>query len=1117
MRHFSSFVLIVLLSFNLQSKVAGQCPVVPGSLGTDQTVCAGTNGNITNTGRNGPIDHWEYSFTGGDPWGYISETYETLNFENIQQTTWFRALIKNPGCEDYCPPVKITVDQPSVAGTISGATEVCTGSSTTLTLSGQTGSTIAWEESVNNIGWSALPALNNQTVVSVNPAPAGPHYYRARVNNGVCPAETALEKEITVNPASVGGTLSGSDSVCSQYNGGTLSLSGQTGAVVRWESSATGHSPWTSINHTSTDYALGVLNHTQYYRAIVKSGACAETASATAGIVVFPAPAGGIVLGSSSYCKDNAEGSLVLTNFTGTISRWEYSVNNQASWVPVYGAQTFEYIFSNPDTTAFYRAVLSSGVCDTALSTPAVVIINPQPVPDFESDTVNVGETTTFTNQSTIASGTIASWLWDFDNGSTSNSLNPRVKYAASGSYNVSLTATSNKGCVASVQKIATVNPLPQVDFSFTEVCDGYAVAFANLSSFPGGGSLTYTWHFGDGSAPVVGSNPSHIFPRAGVFSVKLIAESDFSGRDSITKSITVYPNPTALFDAESVCLGVPVRFANHSFIATGSLLYSWNFGDMASSTVTSPNHNYAEAKAYFARLIATSDFGCSDTVIHQIVVNPQPTASFSVENKPYKQPMTFVDGSSVSTGSIAWHWDFGDGSTSAEQHPVYTYPSAGTFDALLRVTTDSLCTDDTTIRVKVFALPVASFTAAAVCDADTVRFVNGSSTPEGELTYEWLFGDGTSSTAEQPVHVYGSPDTYRVTLMIETTNGSRDTAWQDVVVHPNPVTSFVAPEVCDGFATTFENTTSISSGSVVSWLWDFGDYTNSIQPSPVKFYLNPGEYTVSLTAVSDKACQSVFTAPALVKINPTADFTTESVCLGYPVVFTNTSSHSEGISLSSTWDFADTTYSSSTSPSHEYDLPGEYRVQLAVVAANGCSDTVYRYAEVFALPQANAGADIEIIKGFGQTLSASGGTAYVWQPSTGLSDPASANPIANPAETTNYTVRVEDEHGCIAYDSVQVTVKDEFKLYPNNIITPDGNSQNDTWQIVNIESYPGAAVRVFNRWGNTVYQATGYDNSWNGANSNGDILPDGAYYYVITFPDSEVVYKGSLTILRGK
>jgi gliding motility-associated-like protein len=116
--------------------------------------------------------------------------------------------------------------------------------------------------------------------------------------------------------------------------------------------------------------------------------------------------------------------------------------------------------------------------------------------------------------------------------------------------------------------------------------------------------------------------------------------------------------------------------------------------------------------------------------------------------------------------------------------------------------------------------------------------------------------------------------------------------------------------------------------------------------------------------------------------------------------------------------------------------------------------------------------------------------------------------------QTTTYVLSVVDVNGCTDDDSVTITVLDRFNLKVYNLVTPNGDGANDTWWIENIWAYPDAEVVIVNRYGMEVFRTTRYQNDWDGK-YNGNELPDGAYYYIITIPGSDKVYKGAINLVR--
>ena len=136
----------------------------------------------------------------------------------------------------------------------------------------------------------------------------------------------------------------------------------------------------------------------------------------------------------------------------------------------------------------------------------------------------------------------------------------------------------------------------------------------------------------------------------------------------------------------------------------------------------------------------------------------------------------------------------------------------------------------------------------------------------------------------------------------------------------------------------------------------------------------------------------------------------------------------------------------------------------------------------------------------------------YSWSPVDGLSDPTIANPIANPASTTTYTLTVTSSGGCTS--SVPVTVSVLAQITVPTAFTPNGDGVNDYWNIAHLSEYPSCTVDVFNRGGQLIFHSMGYGKPWAGT-YNGASLPTGTYYYIIDLRDGRQKLSGEVTIIR--
>ncbi|MEP4831561.1 MAG: Ig-like domain-containing protein, partial [Cyclobacteriaceae bacterium] len=432
----------------------------PGTVTTDYTITSG-GGTTDNTVT------LRYVTTG-------SKTV-TVNYEN------------GAGCPatSATSSAATTVDPASVGGSIGGSATVCTGTnSTTLTLSGETGSVTKWQSSTSSDFSTALTDIANTTTSLTATNLTATTYYRAVVQSGVCATANSATGTVTVDPASVGGSIAGSATVCTGTNSTTLTLSGETGSVTKWQSSTSSDfsTALTDIANTTTSLTATNLTATTYYRAVVQSGVCATANSATGTVTVDPASVGGSIAGSATVCTGTNSTTLTLSGETGSVTKWQSSTSSDFSTALTDIANTTTSLTAtNLTATTYYRAVVQSGVCATANSATGTVTVNANPsVTLAASPTVSQGTTsadlgyTAFNSpdQYTIDYDATAEGQGFVDVSTTSLPASPIslvVPGAASAqTYNATITViNSTSGCSSSATPFTiTVSSVP------VEVCN---------------------------------------------------------------------------------------------------------------------------------------------------------------------------------------------------------------------------------------------------------------------------------------------------------------------------------------------------------------------------------------------------------------------------------------------------------------------------------------------------------------------------------------------------------------------------------------------------------------------------------------------------------------------
>jgi PKD repeat protein len=463
-----------------------------------------------------------------------------------------------------------------------------------------------------------------------------------------------------------------------------------------------------------------------------------------------------------------------------------------------------------------YTVTLTVGNAGGSNTIQQVVFVIEPPTAAFMSAVGADPMTYQFFNQST---GSVGSLLWDFGDGATSTEQNPTHTYAAPGDYTVTLTATATDGVTSDSESqiisiaapTPTETPIPPtetpvpVDAVFTfnpSASDPLTVEFVNQSTGP---IASYFWDFGDGTTSGE-ANPVHTFTSGGDFNVSMTVTSSADGTPDTAVNVVsvVAPTPTtepvtADFIATPV-EGQPLMIQFTSSAGGPVASYFWDFGDGNSSSEVHPVHTYTSGGDYNASLTVTSAAdGTTDTAVQVVsVVAPTPipepvTADFSttpVEGQPLTIQFTSSAGGPVAT----YFWDFGDGSSSNEVHPVHTYLAPGDYNVTLTVTaTDGITFNSVTKLVSVLApLPTlepvdAAYSAAAVEGVPlTIQFTDAST--GSPASYAWDFGDGATSTEQNPMHTYAAPGDYTVILTVTAADGiTTDSESQTVSVAAEP------------------------------------------------------------------------------------------------------------------------------------------------------------------------------------------------------------------------------------------------------------------------------------------------------------------------------------------
>ncbi len=452
-------------------------PTAGGAVSSNNTVCSGNNnGTLTLTGQTGTVLSWDSSTDGGTNWNAIANTTITKNYLNIAATTMYRASVKSGNCSQvYSSPATVTVLPSPNGGTLSGITTVCEiSNSGTVSLSGYSGTIIYWEYSTDGGNtWNIIP--NTSTTQSYSNL-GTTTMYRSVVQSGSCNSYSSIAT-ITVTPATVGGMVSQGTTVCGGINNGTVTLSGQTGNIVRWEYSTDGGTTWVNISNTTTTQNYSNLTTTTMYRAVIQSGVCPQVNSTSDTIVVTPVSVGGVLNSSASVCTGSNSGNITLNNYVGAVQYWQSSTDGGVTWSTITNT-TNSLSYLNLTSTTIYRTIVKSGICSSDTSSSAVITVDPLPVANAGNDTtISLGYSITLNGSGGI------SYSWVPAAGlSSTTSQHPVASPTVTTTY--TLTVTDANGCSGTTTiKISILE-----DFNFT---------IMNLIT-PNGDGKNDVWYIGN-------------------------------------------------------------------------------------------------------------------------------------------------------------------------------------------------------------------------------------------------------------------------------------------------------------------------------------------------------------------------------------------------------------------------------------------------------------------------------------------------------------------------------------------------------------------------------------------------------------------------------------------
>lgn len=753
-------------------------------------------------------------------------------------------------------------------------------------------------------------------------------------------------------------------------------------------------------------------------------------------------------------------------SFTNNSVGFGTSVITSSTWNFGDGATSDDFspthTYASPGIYDVNLEVTASDGCMSSLTVP--VQVHDFPNLDYSIVSACPGEDIVFTNLSTIPNGTINTYTWNFGDGSAQSSeVSPTHIYALEGTYDVTLSAVSDFGCTNStVEQIEVYSP-PQVNFTLENICQGDSSFFINTSN-NSNNPIQWSWDYGDGSPITSEIDGAHLYSQPGTFDVMLTGETGNGCSASVTQAVVISNSPNLSFTSNNVCLGTLSPFLNQSTVINGTMdNYTWNFGDGSpESNDVSPDHTFADEGIYTVLLTGTSDSGCTDTIYSQVEVYPVPDIDFTFSSNCLGDSSFFTNTSTVSNNVtvnnfISWSWDYGDGSAvTTATDGVHLYTQDGSFNITLFGETNNGCSNTEVQTINFYPNPEVDFSFENVCHGEPTEFLDASSvtslfTNNTIDTWHWNFGDNSTSTDEDPVHMYNDFGNYDVTLVLATNNGCMDSITQTVSVYAMPNINGSMNNLCLGEESNFLNLSTINDGNIDTYNWDFGDGSaQSNDFSPSYTYTIEGVYTVTLTGTSNFGCEDSFTSSVEIYPLPEIDFSFSNVCLGDSSLLANTSTVSNDFTNNNftiwNWDLGDGTTSTQENVNHLYTQIGDCVVTLYGETNNGCSSSITETIQVF--PSVDANFTYEDICALGTVdlvsesilsdqNSQSQISSWEWNFGDGSDIDYNENPSHVYSEEGQYDIQliVRSSDGC------EVTVSQQINVFPNPVVSFDAEN----------------------------------------------------------------------------
>ena len=405
-------------------------------------------------------------------------------------------------------------------------------------------------------------------------------------------------------------------------------------------------------------------------------------------------------------------------------------------------------------------------------------------------------------------------------------------------------------------------------------------------------------------------------------------------------------------------------------------------------------------------------------------------------------------------------------------------------------------------------------------CQNAAITFKDASQSFAPVQSYFWDFGDGTTShMPDPPAHTYAEPGWYTVKMAITGKDGClSDTLSRTVTIGSVPVADFTIKDICFNTELKVSGIAGSTVGAVDKWEWQLNESPVSTEETMVLKDLRLGTNNVQLQATSEFGCLSRPVVKTFV-VNPPPQIkaVVANGCVQEAVSFSLQQTDNATTIAQWFWDFGDNQFATTRNAKHTYKNPGQYKVQSWAISSKGCASEVGVEPVTIHASYANAGNDTIVLTNIPFQLNGRGNGAFKWFPADGLNNDGIPNPTGLLNNDQTYLLTVTSPEGCVAKDTIKVSVSKGTAVYVPNAFTPNGDGVNDRLKPLYIGIKQLHQFTIYNRWGQQVFATSNMSQQWNGW-IQGQPAPAGTYVWMVKAEDIlGHVYqlKGTITLIR--